>query len=48
MARAGSGWLDSGDAFPMMEMDTVSHGRINAPAAFGDGWGVFLVYRAHW
>ena len=48
MARAGNTILDSGDRFPVITMETVAHGRISLPAAFGDGWGVFLVYRAHW
>jgi hypothetical protein len=29
-------------------MDTVKHGRLALPEGFGDGWGVFLIYRAHW
>jgi hypothetical protein len=48
VARAGSSILDSGDRFPTLEFDTVQHGRIAVPDAFGEGWGVFLVYRAHW
>ena len=48
MAREGVFILDSGDVFPALAMDTVAHGRVTLPAGFGDGWGVFLVYRAHW
>ena len=48
MARAGTRILDSGDAFPALAMDTVAHGRLSLPDAFGDGWGVLLIYRAHW
>jgi hypothetical protein len=48
MARAGSTILDSGDAFPILSMETVAHGRVSVPEHFGDRWGVFLVYRAHW
>jgi len=48
MARAGTFMLDSGDVFPRVAMDTVAHGRVTLPDGFGDGWGVFLVYRAHW
>jgi len=48
MARAGTQVLDSGDRFPTLEMSTVTHGHIVVPEVFGDGWGVFLVYRAHW
>jgi len=48
MARAGTHILDGGDKFPTLEMSTVKHGHIVVPDVFGDGWGVFLVYRAHW
>ncbi len=48
MARAGSRILDSGETFPAITIDTVAHGRISLPDAFGSSWGVFLVYRAHW
>jgi hypothetical protein len=48
MTREGSFILDSGDRFPMLRMETVTHGRVTLPDYFGDGWGVFLVYRAHW
>jgi hypothetical protein len=48
MAREGSFILDSGDAFPALTMQTVNHGRLTLPEAFGGGWGVFLAYRAHW
>jgi hypothetical protein len=48
MARAGSQILDSGESLPVLSMDTVAHGRISVPEWFGNGWGVFLLYRAHW
>ena len=48
MARAGSFILDSGDPFPALTMNTVGNGRLTLPEAFGGGWGVFLIYRAHW
>lgn len=48
MAREGRVILDSGDQFPRLELDTVGHGRLTVPEAFGQDWGVFLVYRAHW
>ncbi len=48
MTRAGQFILDSGDKFPSLSMDTVAHGRVTLPEAFGAGWGVFLAYRAHW
>ena len=48
MARASTRILDSGDMFPALSMDTVAHGRLTLPDAFGGAWGVVLVYRAHW
>jgi len=48
MARAGTSILDSGEPLPVLSMDTVAHGRLALPDAFGDGWGVLLLYRAHW
>ncbi|MBI3076393.1 MAG: hypothetical protein HYY85_05285 [Deltaproteobacteria bacterium] len=48
MARAGNAFLDSGDTFPGLTLETVSHGRLTLPDGFGQGWGVFLLYRAHW
>jgi hypothetical protein len=48
MAREGGAILDSGDPLPTRTFDTVAHGRLTLPAAFGDGWGVLLIYRAHW
>ena len=48
MARAGSFILDSSDKFPTLSMETVNHGALTLPGAFGEGWGVFLVYRGHW
>jgi hypothetical protein len=48
MARAGSNIIDSGERLPSIAMDTVTHGRLALPDAFGGDWGVLLVYRAHW
>ena len=48
MARAVMRILDSGEPFPALTMETVAHGRLSLPEAFADGWGVLLVYRAHW
>ncbi len=48
MAREGTFILDSGDKFPALAFETVAHGRLDLPDWFGDAWGVFLVYRAHW
>jgi len=48
MARAGTTILDAGDRLPTLSLDTVAHGRLTVPDAFGAGWGVLLLYRAHW
>lgn len=48
MARQGTSILDTGDRFPTLELETVQHGPLRLPEAFGGHWGVFLVYRAHW
>ena len=48
MAREPGALLDTGDAFPPLAMETVKHGRMTLPDAFGGQWGVFVAYRAHW
>lgn len=48
MTRASDHILDTDDAFPELSMDTVAHGRIRLPDYWNGGWGVLLVYRAHW
>jgi hypothetical protein len=48
MARAGTSILDSGEPLPVLGMETVAHGRLALPDAFGDRRGVLLLYRAHW
>ncbi len=48
MARQGTVILDAGNKFPALAMETVNHGSLRLPEGFGEGWGVFLVYRAHW
>ena len=48
MWRATSTILDSGDRFPELAMETVHHGHLILPQGVGEGWGVFLIYRAHW
>jgi len=48
MTRAGTKILDSGDTLPTFSIETVGHGRLIVPDHFGQGWGVFLLYRAHW
>lgn len=48
MARVGTKILDSGETFPPLTVDTVAHGQLTVPDHFGGGWGVVLLYRAHW
>jgi hypothetical protein len=48
MSRTTDHRLDSGDAFPRLALQTVNHGEIELPAHWGDGYGVLLIYRAHW
>jgi hypothetical protein len=48
MATENQQVLDSGDAFPALEAETVGHGALRLPEHFGEDWGVVLVYRAHW
>ena len=48
MARASGSLLDSGEPLPSLSMETVAHGRVTVPDGFSPGWGVFLIYRAHW
>jgi hypothetical protein len=48
MARVGPRILDSGEPFPTLTMETVTHGQLSLLEAFADGWGVLLLYRAHW
>jgi hypothetical protein len=48
MTRAGTKILDSGDILPTLSIETVAHGRLTVPDHFGQGGGVFVLYRAHW
>jgi hypothetical protein len=48
MAREGAFILDGGDRFPAVDLETVGHGRLRLLEGFEGGWGVFLLYRAHW
>jgi hypothetical protein len=48
MTRAATKLLDNGEPLPALTMNTVAHGQLSLPDAFGDGWGVLLLYRAHW
>lgn len=47
MARQGSRILDSGDAFPEIEMNLASGGKMQIPSGLGNDWKVILFYRGH-
>lgn len=41
--------LQTGDAFPVLEGETVQHGRLILPASIPAGrFAVIMAYRAHW
>ncbi|MBI3024083.1 MAG: redoxin domain-containing protein, partial [Candidatus Tectomicrobia bacterium] len=40
--------LDSGDAFPALEIAKVGGGMISLPGDLKGGWGGVLLYRGHW
>ena len=48
MASYGTKPLDVGDPFPSMTVKLMDGQKANLPGFFGPGWGVFLIYRAHW
>ncbi|MDZ7696356.1 MAG: hypothetical protein U5R49_05275 [Deltaproteobacteria bacterium] len=48
MARMDANLLDTNDLFPEMELHLVSGDALKTPRDFGDGYGVFLLYRGHW
>ncbi len=48
MPRMTDKMLDSGDAFPKIEIAKVGGGSISLPDEFSGGWGVVLLYRGHW
>ena len=48
MPRMTDKMLDSGDAFPDIEIAKVGGGKISLPGEFSGGWGVVLLYRGHW
>lgn len=48
MARETETLLDNGAPFPALAMSTVAYGRLELPSAFANGYGVLLIYRAHW
>ena len=48
MASSETGPLDIGDPFPALNVKLIDGQEANLPAFLGPGWGVFLIYRAHW
>ncbi len=40
--------LDTGDAFPRLEIEKAGGGRIVLPDELGGSWGVVLFYRSNW
>jgi peroxiredoxin len=48
MAQAETVKLDSGSAFPEMELRLVDGSEATIPKDFRGNWLVFLAYRGHW
>ena len=48
MPRMKDKILDSGEAFPRIEIDQAGGGKISLPDDLADSWGVVLLYRGHW
>jgi peroxiredoxin len=48
VARAGSAYLDTNDAFPQLELRLVSGEKLTLPEGIGAGYSVVLFYRGHW
>jgi peroxiredoxin len=48
MAQASASMLDTGDAFPAMELAKLGGGTMHLPADLHGRWGVILFYRGHW
>ncbi|MBI3126681.1 MAG: hypothetical protein HYZ11_03650 [Candidatus Tectomicrobia bacterium] len=48
MPRMTDRMLDSGDAFPALEIAKAGGGKITLPGDLKGGWGVVLFYRGHW
>lgn len=48
MARESGRILDTGDLFPVMELDSVSGEKIILPEDFDRRWTILLFYRGHW
>lgn len=48
MPRMTTKILDSGEAFPSLEINKVGGGTISLPGDMEGSWGVVLLYRGHW
>ena len=48
MPREGTKILDSGDAFPKLEIQRAGGGTLSLPDVLGGSFGVVLFYRGHW
>ena len=48
MALAPGTFLDTGDKFPAMSLETVDHGQVRIDDDFIRGYGVVLIYRGNW
>lgn len=40
--------LDTGDAFPNIEIDLVGGGKLSIADHLKGSWGCILFYRSHW
>ena len=48
MARDNLICLDAGDPFPEMDFQLTSGEDLSLPGAFGENYGVLLIYRGDW
>ncbi len=48
MARKDVTMLDANDAFPEINLQTISGEKLKLPEATGKGYGVVLIYRGYW
>lgn len=48
MAKAATAFLDVNDSFPAMDIQLLPGEIQKLPESFGEGYGVFLLYRGYW
>ena len=48
MARLGSGFIDTDDKFPEMDLQLTDGSTLKLPAGTGEGYAVILLYRGYW